>query len=182
MRLAEILPFAPGGRVDELDAYPAFAPERSARPDAEAVVRPLLEADTEEAFVVETGVLLIVPRVGEPDIVRVTLKRTVLPNLHAAESLPALQRIREFERAVLDQLRIQASVRSEVDVFEEDAVHRRLNRRARLGKVDVEFTRRSGESNGPRQCEGSEDSVDCIHIINDLAAFIPASAPVQNAV
>ena len=37
--------------------------------------------------------------------------------------MPASQRFRELERSVLDQLRIEPAVGSEVDIFEKDAEH-----------------------------------------------------------
>ena len=59
---------------------------------------------------------------------RIPVKGAALrEDLHLAEGLPPLQGIVVFEGTVADLLRIQAAVRGEIDVFQEDAVHRRLD-------------------------------------------------------
>jgi hypothetical protein len=41
---------------------------------------------------------------------------------------PAVQRLRELERTVLDALGVEAAIGGEVDVLEEHAIHRRRDR------------------------------------------------------
>jgi hypothetical protein len=53
--------------------------------------------------------------------VRVPVERTALgEDLHLAEGLPPLQGIVIFEGTVADLLRIQAAVRGEIDIFQEE--------------------------------------------------------------
>jgi hypothetical protein len=62
--------------------------------------------------------------------------------LREAENLmPAGERVRKLEGAILDELRVKAAVGSEVDVFEEDAEERGRDGRAGVGGVD-------GDDNG----------------------------------
>ena len=49
---------------------------------------------------------------------------------------PCVQRFGELERSVFHQLRVQPAVSREVDVFEEDTIHRRRDRRTWLADVE----------------------------------------------
>ena len=162
--LAEVLPLLVRGRIHEFYPYLAFAPERGPGPYAEAVPGVLLETYPEEALVVEPGVLVVVPRVGEPDIVRVALKWTVVADFHLAETLPSLQGVRELERTVLDQLRIEAAVRCEIDVFEENAVHGRLDVGSGLREIDFKFSRHGRHSGCGRSREAQNKLVQGFHL------------------
>ena len=74
---------------------------------------------------------------GEDHIVRIALEGGIfLADGNASEGLPPHQRLRKLERAVLYKLGIETAVGSEVDVFEEDAVHRGLNGSARFIRID----------------------------------------------
>jgi len=73
----------------------------------------------------------------QPQIMGVAIERSVVHELEASGRLPALQMIRKFERAVLYQLRIETAVGGEIDIFDEDAVHGRLDFGA--GPVDTEM-------------------------------------------
>src|SRR5208283_1182410 len=55
--------------------------------------------------------------------------------------VPSGERIVEFERAILDQLRIEAPIGAEIDVLEENAEHRWRNRRTRVGGIDRDHGR-----------------------------------------
>jgi hypothetical protein len=57
------------------------------------------------------------------------------------EFAPGVERLGELEGAVLDEFGIKATIRCEVDVFEEDAVHVRRDRRAGFAYVDGDDVR-----------------------------------------
>ncbi len=74
----------------------------------------------------------------QADIVRAAVEGAVFLHFHLAEGLPALEGIlRELEGTVLHELGVQAAVGREVDVLEENAIHRRLDGCADLLEVDV---------------------------------------------
>jgi len=92
--------------------------------DGEVVVHAFLQANAEEAVVLKAGELVAMAGIGKCHIVRVAVEGGVgVVEGHLAEGVPAHQSLRELERAVLDELGIEASVGSEVDVLEEDAIH-----------------------------------------------------------
>jgi len=69
----------------------------------------------------------------------VTVKWAVIQDFDFAEYFPPLQRIRwELKRAILDKLGIEAAIRGEIDVFEEDTVLGGADGGAGLGEVDGE--------------------------------------------
>ncbi len=108
----------------------------AARQHRDDVALPRLDADRSEAVV---GDAVAAGLRGEADVVRIRRRRRpigahreVTLGVGAGRLLPAHERFRELERAVLDLLRIEAAVGGEVDVLEEDAVHGRGDRHARL--------------------------------------------------
>ena len=68
----------------------------------------------------------------------IAVEGTVVANFDIACRIPSHPWILKFERAVLDHFGIEAAIGSEVDVLEEDAVHRGLDHCTRLGRLDVE--------------------------------------------
>ena len=101
--------------------------------EAEVIAQSFLQSHAEESVVLQTSAAVMVCGSLEDDIVRVALKGGLVRcDADIAKSLPTHQGIRKLERAVLDHLGIQASVSSEVDVLEEDAIHGRLNLSHRL--------------------------------------------------
>ncbi len=118
-------------------------PPRQHRDD---VPLPGLDADPAEAVV---GDAVAAGARRQPQVVRVRGgRRPIGPDRELAlrigrgRLLPAHERLRELEGPVLDPLRIEAAVGGEVDVLEEDAVHRRGDRRARLVGRDRDLRHR----------------------------------------
>ena len=74
---------------------------------------------------------------------RATLKRTVITNLHIAESSPTHKRVVKLKRAVLYKLRIESAVGSVVYILKEQAVHGLLHRNA--GVLRLYLKRRLGQ-------------------------------------
>ncbi len=66
----------------------------------------------------------------------ITRERTIVFHFDFTGSLPSLKRIIEFERAVLDFLRIKTSIGTEIDILEEKTVHRLRNFRTLFGRID----------------------------------------------
>src|SRR4029077_8738987 len=98
-----------------------------------------------------TGVPECVPRLvdADPEIVWIRLvERIVGTNaeftLRAIEAftaeahhlMPAGQRLLELERPILDELRIESAIGSEVDVFKKNAEHRGRDRGPRMRSID----------------------------------------------
>ena len=75
----------------------AFTSVRHPGPDAEIVGFACLHAYPEESFVVKACLLVRVTRIGKPCIMRASLERTVFPDSHVSEGLPALQGVRKLE-------------------------------------------------------------------------------------
>ena len=101
---------------------------RTTGPEGETVGGVFLHGDTEESFILQTGEFVVVAGIGEAHIVGVAVEGTVVAYLKLAVGAPAHQTLGEFKRTVLHHLGIQTTVGSVVDVFKEDAIHRRLNR------------------------------------------------------
>ena len=72
-----------------------------------------------------------------------------------AEGVSPHQPLRKFKTAVFDHLGIESAVGAEVDIFEENTVHRRLNGCTRLG-VDGELSLSRG-SRDREQAKGQRD-------------------------
>ena len=99
----------------------------TARGDGEVILHACLQSHAEVSAVLDTCLLVQMSVVEESHIVRVALVcGTLVHHLHAAERLPSHQSVGEFERTVLHQVGIKSAVGTEVDVLEEDAVHRWL--------------------------------------------------------
>ena len=69
---------------------------------------------------------------------RIVLEGSVVTDFDIAGRVPTHPRVLEFEGTVLDHFGIEAAIGSEVDVLEEDAVHRWLDHGTRLCGLDVE--------------------------------------------
>ena len=96
--------------------------------DAELVAHTFLQAHAEVTAVFNARPLVGMAVVLQAYIMRIAREgRVVVLYLHVAEGLPGHQSLRKLKRTVLHHVGIEASVGSEVDVFEEYAVHRRLN-------------------------------------------------------
>ena len=92
-------------------------------PYSEAVFLSFLDTDSEESLVLDTCEAYRVARIAETYIMRISLERTVVHELHVSEDLPSHERVVKLERAVLDLLGVKTSVGGEVDVLEEETVH-----------------------------------------------------------
>ena len=107
--------------------------------DAEIIFHALFQSHAEEATVFESGRFFAMTRWFENNIVRVAVEsRLYAAYRNIAPHVPAHEAVREFERAVFYHLCIKSAIGSEVDVFEEYAIHGRLYRRSWLGG-DVEL-------------------------------------------
>ena len=88
---------------------------------------------------------------------RIVFEGSVIPDFDIAGRVPAHPRVLEFEGTVLDHLGIEATIGSEVDVLEEDAVHRWLDYGTRSGGLDVgcmgDLCRRRAAENGCEECQ-----------------------------
>ena len=125
LRHAERL--AKGGQKADGAGFP-----RRTRPEGEPVLRPFLQADARPSAVFQPALAGRMAGIAKAHIMRVPVERTALrEDFHLAESLPPLQRIVVFEGTVADLFRIQAAVGGEIDVFQKDAVHRRLDGNSR---------------------------------------------------
>ena len=89
------------------------------------------------ALVGQSRATVVVVRGTQHHIVRTTLKGTVTHHIDTSEGLPAHQVLGKFKRAVLNEFAIESAVGSVVDVFKEDAIHRRLNGCSQFLGVDV---------------------------------------------
>ena len=66
-------------------------------------------------------------------IMRIAIKGGLFVlHLHITKDIPAHQSVGKLKRTVFYHLGIQSAVGSEVDIFKENAVHRRLNSSSRL--------------------------------------------------
>ena len=82
---------------------------------------------------------------------------------------PAPERIFKLKRTVLNQLCIQSSVRSEVDIFKKDTVHGGLDRRTRLLHVYFKFIGLCHQTTYPHTKEEQGDSV--FHASSHIKCF-----------
>ena len=113
-----------GGRL-------AFLSERGRTcPYAEPVLLALLYAHSEKAFVLYAAEHDRMAGITYAHIVRATLKRAVIANLHITERGPAHKRVVKLKRTVLYKLRIESAVSSVVYILKEQAVHGLLHRNA----------------------------------------------------
>ena len=106
---------------------------------SETVFLALLEADATETFVVEPGTQPTAV-VDDAHVVGIAVEAG-LGVLHrdVAKGYPANEGLRELEGAVLHQFSVESAVGTEVDVFEEDAVHRGLYLGCRPGYVNGHY-------------------------------------------
>ena len=121
--------------VDKFDAQFAAV---AAGPHREDVLLAFLQTDAEESFVLDSGELVAVAGPVKAQIMRVALERAVVLDIHLSVSSPARQGVRKVERAVLDHVAVKAPVGSIVDVFEENAVHRRLYGNPGFLEIDIQ--------------------------------------------
>ena len=70
---------------------------RQTCPHREAVFFTLLNPDAEEAFIIQSGMLVGMSRIIKTHIMRIAFKRTVILQSHLSISLPSHQTLREFE-------------------------------------------------------------------------------------
>ena len=122
--------------VDELYTDGTIALQ-SLGPNRETIRLPLLDANAEIALVDQSRATVLMTWGGENNIVGTTLEGAVVTDVDTAKGLPAHQMLGKLERAVLDQLAIESTVGSIVDVLKEDAIHRRLYGCTKLPGVDV---------------------------------------------
>ena len=104
--LDKLLPLVHRTLIDELDADGGTLGVKCFRPDGEAVLLALLNADAEVALVDQSRAAVMMIGGREHYVVGATLERAVAFDLHASDGLPAHQRLRKLERAVLDQLAV----------------------------------------------------------------------------
>ena len=100
--------------------------------------------------------LLGMAGISQSDIVRIPLERAVTLQGDVSENIPSGKSVRKFERTVLDEFGIQASVGSEVDVFEKVSVHGGLDFGSQLICLHnqlVDILCMEGQSG--RKCEGA---------------------------
>ena len=134
--------------------------------DREVVVESFLESDAEIAVILYSCLLLAMAVVLECHVVGILVEGgpfAVEGNI--SEDVPSLQSAADalsarcemercFKGTVLDEFGIESSVGSEVDVFEEDAIHGGLDGSARLG-VEQQLALSVGSSyGGDSQSEG----------------------------
>ena len=129
----------------EFDANLGGAGAVGAGIDGELIAQVLLQTHAEVAVVLQSGELLAVAVVLQHGVVGIAVEGGVgLSERDVAEHVPALQAAalalaagrdvqRSLEGAILHELGIKAAVGTEVDVLEEDAVHRGLYGSPRLG-------------------------------------------------
>lgn len=108
-------------------------------PHREAILLAFFYADTEEAFVLDAGVLVAVAGCSKAYIMRIALKRTVIFQFHSAKCGPAHEILRKVKRAVLYQFGIKAAVSRIIYVFKEKPVHGRLYRRSGFVGLEYQF-------------------------------------------
>ena len=124
--------------------------------DREIIVHTLLQSHAEEAAVLQSCELLVVTGALQYHVVGIAVKgRFHVADADIAEGVPAHQPLRKFKTAVFDHLGIESAVGAEVDIFEEDTVHRRLDGRTRLG-VDGQLSL----SRSPREGEQAKGQRD----------------------
>ena len=128
-------------RLKVAEAYPQLSAALAghSRPHREAVRLAALERHAEETAVLYACAHVALAAERKTDIMRAAAERTVVSHLHAADAVPAHQRVGELERAVLHQFGVQTAVGSVVDVFEEHAIHGRGDFSPFLLGVDLYF-------------------------------------------
>ena len=93
--------------IDKFDPQCFFRTSlRQTRPNRKAILLSFLDANTEKAFVIQTGMFVSVSRIGKAYIMRITFKRSVIHQCHFAIGIPSHQMLGELERAVLYQFRV----------------------------------------------------------------------------
>ncbi len=130
---------------------------RRARPYGEAVILAFLVCYAEETLVFEACVLVVVSGRSEAHIVGISFEWAVVLQFYIAVGYPCSEVLGEFERAVLYHFCIKATVCGIVDVFEEEAVHCRLNRCSGLVCLDCEHVVRCKRQCG-RESERQEQA------------------------
>ena len=126
-----------------LGRFGFLAERRCTCPHCESVLFTLLNAHAEVALVLQAAEHHGVSGVTKTNIVRTALKRTVITNLHIAESSPTHKRVVKLKRAVLYKLRIESAVGSIVYILKEQTVHGLLHRNA--GVLSLYLKRRLGQ-------------------------------------
>ena len=133
----EALVLTHGVVVDETHLQCRSTALGTACPQGETVGGTFLDGDAEEALVLKTGELVAVAGVLEAHVMGIALEGTVVLDVEVAEGAPAHEVLGELKGAVLHHLGIEPTVGGIVDVFKEDAVHRRLYRGTELLRVDI---------------------------------------------
>ena len=152
--LAEVLSFIHGLLVDELHAN-LRAALRSPGPHREAIVLVFLDADAEEALVLQSRSPFLVSRVAQHHVVRTAFKESVVLQFHVAKDPPAHEVLRKLKRAVLHQFAIQAAVGGKVNVLEEQSVHGRRHGSPCLLCLHVHHVRLCLSRQGSSQCQST---------------------------
>ena len=125
----ENLAFIPGGGVAEEDIDTGRRRlSGRARPEGDAVLCARFQTDAEPAAVLEAAFDDGMAGVFQPHIMGVPVEGAAfVQDLYLTEGFPALEGVVILEGAVADLLGVQTAVRREVDVLQEDTVHRRLD-------------------------------------------------------
>ena len=145
----------------------------AACPDREAVGCSLLDGNAEETFILKTCILVAVTGIAEADVVGVLVKGTIVAQLKVAIGSPAHQVLRKLERTVFHHLGIETAVGSVVDVFKEDAVHRRLYGSPQFLGVHVEnVSLRCRQEAEAKQREGNQFSHFFSSFSNDFGTKV----------
>ena len=99
----------------------------------EIVLHILLQTHTEEAAVLQTGLLLTGTGTLERYIMRVAVEgRLHVIEGYVAECIPTHQALWKLERTVFHHLCIETAIGTEVDILKEDTIHGRLDFYSRL--------------------------------------------------
>ena len=139
--IAQLLVIAHRGIIHQVNPQFGSTAIGHTSPHREAVLFTALHAHAEEAMILNHRVLVAVSRRSQPHIVRILVERAIILQRHLARDVPTSKVVRELKRAVLHQFAIQTAISGIVDVLEEDAIHRRWDRSAHLGCVDVHRVR-----------------------------------------
>ena len=125
---------------------------RDTGPHTETVLSVFLQTDSEESVIHHSGMLMRMTRIHQPDIVGITIKRSVIHHLQTSSDAPALKPVvRKLERPVLDEFGIQASISGKIYILDEDAVHSRLDPGHSPAEIHLHFVHLGRNDSGRRQ-------------------------------
>ena len=111
-----------------------------ARPEGKPVLRAFFQADAEPSAVLQSRLCDGMAGILQPHVMGIPVEGAAfVQDLHFPVRFPTLQGVVILEGAVADFLRIQAAVRGEIDVLQENAVHRRLDGNSRRRVIHNEI-------------------------------------------